>query len=206
MLKINKKQSFTLIELLVSLGIISIVILLVVGIYVYVIGSREKTLGQTDLQQEGQFVINLLTKDIRGSKIDYSAYAQPIVSPTGELILTDIDEEVCIFYRRQTVDSNGYIQRCVKNKTELTQSCSYVSNTCQDEDYEDLTSSKLSVLSLNFYVYPDEDPFDESSSSFAQKQQPRVTITFEVEPTEEKAKGNNIFFQQTVLQRWTKRE
>ena len=56
MLKINKKQSFTLIELLVSLGIISIVILLVVGIYVYVIGSREKTLGQTDLQQEGQLL------------------------------------------------------------------------------------------------------------------------------------------------------
>ena len=197
-----KKNSFTLIELIVSLGIISIVCLIVVGTYVYVVGSREKTLGQMDIQQEGQYIMSSIAKDIRSSKIDYDAYSRPIDSPIGYLILQDIDETNCIHYRRVVSDSRGALQKCSKEKGGK-KNCSSV---CEEGDFQDLTSQDVDAKSLYFYIHPTEDPFNESSSSAAKKQQPRVTITFNLESLKEKVGKHRIMFQQTILQRWTKRE
>ena len=203
----KNNHSFTLIELLVSLGIISVVVLIVTGTYVFIIGSREKTLGQTDLHQEGQYIMSLMAKDIRSSKIDYSAIGTiPKDSPITYLILQNIEETECSRYRRITSDNRGIIQKCVKTKTEPTKNCADTANVCQDTDFQDLTNKDINIKNLNFYIQPNEDPFNKSSSSEAKKQQPRCTITFNLKSLKEKVGENKILFQQTIFERWTKRD
>ncbi len=81
MIKKYSKQSFTLIELLVSLSILTVVILAALSIYIKVIGTRQKTLRQLNIQENGQYLMSLIVKDIRAGIVDYSGY--------GTLVLRD---------------------------------------------------------------------------------------------------------------------
>src|SRR6056297_3838695 len=121
--KVNKenynlsKKSFTLIELMVSLSVLVLVILAAMAIYLRVIGTREKTVGQLNIQEDGQFLMTLMAKDLRANQIDYDNYGdycdQIVDSSTavGQLCLENISETQEIIYKKETQGDIDVIKR-----------------------------------------------------------------------------------------------
>ena len=212
-----KKSAFTLIELIVSVAIITIVILATLGIYVYVIGSREKTLSQINLQQDGQYIMNLVAKDIRANKIDYSAYTScdehingcscdtkwcgisgasgnnttcPHECSLGSKCIDSPEHEL------QLIDENNNTTTYQLDSKKV-QKCYFdgSTTTCQ---YISMTKD-LSVTKLDFYICPRTNPFIPGSKIY---KNPRVTIILTLESNTEKNGKKTLTIQQTVAQRY----
>lgn len=207
-LKISfRNQGFTLIELMVSLSILIIVILTAMSIYVRVIGTRQKSLGQLNLQQDGQYIMSLIVKDIRAGTIDYSNYGSG--QDCGEINITTTKVEVssghgpelCVLdfdsttnqirYKRDVDGTRGTLKRC-KNTD-----CSNSSN------YQTITMTNISIEHLDFYISPTSNPFVAGSTSYYH---PRATIVLKLKSLIEKTGEKQLTIQQTVPQRYELRK
>jgi len=183
------KRSFTLIELIVSISITVATILTAVGIYIYILGSQEKNTAIAKLQQDAQFVLETISKDIRGYQVDYSAYSQPISQPTTVLKLTDSSGNK-IYYRRNPTT-------CTRENPCRVEKCSK-SGSCSENDFYPLTIADVNVERLDFYIQPDEDPFSGTGSY----RNPTVTIVMELSSYKERFGKYQVKVQQTIIQRY----
>ncbi len=194
--KNNKKNSnpkaFTLIELMVSLSILVLVILAAMAIYLRVIGTREKTVGQLNIQEDGQFVMTVIAKDIRANQIDYDnygGYCDPIVdsnTAVEQLCLKNISETEEIIYKTAIQGDIGVIQRCQ-------------SANCTDEDFSTISMSKLEVQRFDVYIKPASEPFTAGSIEYTH---PRATVVLKLKSLLEKDPPSPLVLQQTVPQRY----
>ena len=180
-------KGFTLIELLVSLSILIMVILAAMGIYIRVLGTREETLGQLNLQEDGQYLMSLLVKDIRAGIVDYDNYGGTLSSPEDELLLLDFFSNQ-IRYKRELIGSRYVLKRCE-------------GNPCGT--YQTITMTNIGIGRLDFYINPTSDPFTAGSTTYSH---PRVTIVLKLESLLEGADLREIVLQQTVPQRYTYRK
>ncbi len=188
----ENKNAFTLIELLVSMSIITVVILAAMGIYINVIGTRQKTLGQLNLQEDGQYIMSLIVKDIRAGQVDYDNYptaACPAINPT-----TKKTERLCLLdfasspnqirYMKETIGDRNVFKRCK-------------GNPCGT--YYTITMTDISIERLDFYIDPASDPFTTGSTTY---EHPRVTIVLKLKSLIEKTGEKELILQQTVPQRY----
>jgi len=198
MTKKYSKQSFTLIELLVSLSILVVAILAALGIYINVIGTRQKTLGQLNIQEDGQYLMSLIVKDIRAGMIDYDNYGA-IGSPEDELLLLNLSGDQ-IRYRISvgTPITDGACDgnRCTLERCENSD-CSL------DANYQTITMVNISFERLDFYINPTSDPFTHGSTTY---EHPRVTVLLKLSSLREKPGEKQLVLQQTVPQRHTYRK
>ncbi|HKL17091.1 MAG TPA: prepilin-type N-terminal cleavage/methylation domain-containing protein [Patescibacteria group bacterium] len=192
----NNKESFTLIELMVSLSILVLVILAAMAIYLRVIGTRSKTLGQLNIQEDGQFLMTLISKDIRSSQIDYDNYGNDCDAIEGastainNLCLKRISSGEEIVYKKGTTNEGiDVLERC--------QAPDCDSN--DDSDFKAITMTQINVSRLNFYIRPASDPFEAGSVDYVH---PRATIVLRLESLVEKDPPSPLLLQQTVPQRY----
>jgi len=194
------KKSFTLIELMVSMSILVVAIIAAMGIYINVIGSRERTLGQVNVQEDGQYLMSLIVKDIRAGIIDYLNYGE-IVSPENELLLLDFLNNQ-IRYRitpaTPIIDGACSISRCTLERCENAD-CSIADN------YQTITMSDVSIERLDFYINPPGNPFTHVSTIYTHTH-PRITIVLKLKSLIEKTGKEELILQQTVPQRYTYRK
>ncbi len=193
-------QSFTLIELMVSMGILVIAITATMGIYINVIGTREKTLGQLDIQEDGQYLMSLLVKDVRAGMIDYDSYGG---GDCGTIAIDGLIDKLCLLdftpkeIRYKTTLSAGTCAsgRCVIQRCE--------DSDCGEADYQSITMTNISVERLDFYINPVNNPFAAGSISYIH---PRVTIVLKLKSLIEKTGNKEMVLQQTIPQRYTYRK
>jgi len=194
----SNDKGFTLIELIVSLGILILIILSAMGIYLRVIGTREQSLGDLNIQEEGQYIMGLIVKDIRAGQIDYGNYGV-INPPENKLFLTNyLGNQIRYRVSPLTPIENGScaISRCTLEKCEASD-CSISSN------YEEITMTDISLERLDFYINPVSDPFTAGSESYSH---PYVTIVLGLKSLTQSSTTAKIVLQQTVSQRYTYRK
>ncbi|MCX7778908.1 MAG: hypothetical protein N2259_01525 [Patescibacteria group bacterium] len=175
--KFTNKSSFTLVEMLTSVSIIAFVFLAATGIYTFSIGSQRKSAELSSLQQEANYLLSIIAKDIRAGLVDYLHYGSQIPSPTSTLALIN-------YQTNQTVVYSFSSNKIMKN--------------VGGSGDQPLTSSEVEVTDLKFYISPSQDPFTSNATT---RIQPRVTIVLEL-----KAKGQVFSLQQTVIQRYGERK
>ncbi|MCD6471026.1 type II secretion system protein [bacterium] len=186
----NINHSFTLIEMIVSMAIIVVAITTVAAIYIYSIGSQEKITATTKLQQDAQFVLETMAKDIREYQIDYSSYTDPIPQPTSTLILIDSSNNRIQYRRNPTT--------CTKDNPCRLEKCTQ-SGTCTDSDFHPVSTSDVSISRLDFYIQPDSNPFSSGATSY---RNPSVTIVIELQSYKERFGAYRVKVQQTIPQRY----
>jgi len=190
-------KSFTLIELLVSMGIIVVVVLAAAGIYLQVIGTRQKTLGQLNMQEDAQYIMSLMVKDIRENKVDYGSNGYGgglcgvLTSPpaTALCLINFASDPTKIRYIEEQSGSRYVLKRC----EETGNACNLPTN------YHTITMTNLSIERLDFYISPISDPFTAGSTTY---EHPRVTVVLKVKSLIEKIGEAELVFQQTVPQRY----
>ena len=184
----RSRFSFTVIELLVSITIINVIILTAVGIYMLAIGSRQKTISQTTLQQEGQYIMSLIAKDIRSSKVNYSAYGGAISNPTATLALLDltVTPAANVSYFRELAGSQYFLKKQIGAGPAQA-----------------VTANDINVERLDFYIYPTTDPIVHGSTTF---ENPKVTIVIKLKSLKERPGQSTLTLQQTILQKWLEKK
>jgi type II secretory pathway pseudopilin PulG len=173
--EINNSDGFTLVEMLVASAVFIVIVTTVTAIFVLGINLQRRATRGVTLQQEAQMVMSSMSKKIRKSLIDYdySGYEGNLTEPEDELALRDPK----IIYR-------------LNNKI-LEQSTDEI-------NWAAVTSAKVEVKRLNFYIYPLEDPFDPLNP---QNIQPRVTIVMKLASDDQE-----IILQETIPQRFSERK
>ena len=201
-------NGFTLIELLVSISIIVVVILSAMGIYMYIIGSRQKTLGQLNIQQDGQYIMSLISKDIRAGKVDYVSYSRPCsVTCDGSCShsCADFNYPKCLEYPEKG-ESPGQGLKLADIRDDSIKTIYQLANNMVKKCYPDADhcgyitmSQRVSVERLDFYICPRTDPFEAGSTTY---KNPRVTIVLKLKSLTEKTGVKELILQQTVPQRY----
>ena len=195
---VKPKKSFTLIELMLSLGILVLVILSAMGVYLRVIGTREQSLGDLNIQEEGQYIMGLIVKDVRAGQIDYDNYGV-IDSPENKLFLINyLGDQIRYRVSPSTPIENGSCttNRCILEKCE--------DNDCSAQsDYEGITMANVSLERLDFYINPTNSPFTAGSENY---NHPCVTVVLKLKSLTQSSTTAEIVLQQTVSQRYTKRK
>lgn len=193
-----KSAGFTLIELMVSMGILVIAVMSAMGIYINVIGTREKGLGQLNIQEDGQYLMILIVKDVRASMIDYDNYGEskdcgavPENGLVDMLCLKDFDGNE-IRYKTTLTERACASDRCIIKRCK--------DSDCEEVDYQSITMTNVSIERLDFYINPTSDPFFAGSTTYTH---PRATIVLKLKSLIEKTGQKELVLQQTVPQRYT---
>jgi len=194
---------FTLIELLVSIGIMSVILMLILASYTNVMQTKIKSMSQSEASQDGQNIINEMVKNIRKCKLSYALYGDSIPgnNVTTTLILEDLGETATstltyIAYRRCSPDGVNYvIQKCQGTSCDLSESC------LSENNFKTLSMSNLDVDKLDFHISPTTDPYEPGASIFFH---PRVTIVMKFHSTRQLKGGGSteLIIQRTAPQEW----
>ncbi|MBL7054002.1 prepilin-type N-terminal cleavage/methylation domain-containing protein [Patescibacteria group bacterium] len=193
-----KSTAFTLIELMVSLGILVMIILATMGVYIHVIGTREKTLGQLDIQRDGHYLMNLIVKDVRAGMIDYDNYGA--ASDCGEIAVDGLIDKLCLLDFSSSSNEIRYKKEVESATRNILERCE--ATTCTSEHYDSITMSDNTIARLDFYIKPIANPFYSGSTVY---KHPRVTIVLTLESLVEKPGMKELVLQQTVPQRYAQR-
>ncbi len=218
--KHSSTQSFTLIELMVSLVILVMIILSAMGVYLHTIGAREKTLGQLNIQEEGQYLMSLIVKDVRAGMVDYDAYVDEAAGlgnclkitsakvPASQLCLLDFSSSPNQIRYKTTLSASGVCSeeggRCVLQRCEgsAEEEGGGACNTSTGS-YQDITMTNVSLERLDFYINPASDPFVAHSTVY---KHPRITVVLKLKSLIEKTGEKELVLQQTVPQRYSYRK
>jgi len=208
----SNDRGFTLIELMVSLGILILVILSAMGIYLRVIGTREQSLGDLNIQEEGQYIMGLMVKDIRAGQVDYSSYGLTKdcgIINAGDKVGDDGSTvaKLCLLDFNATPNEIRY-KKCpdpndaTRSELKRCKGTNCASNDCpaSGDDYELMTMTDISLERLDFYVNPISDPFIAGSESYSH---PYVTVVLGLKSLTQSSTTAKIVLQQTVSQRYT---
>jgi prepilin-type N-terminal cleavage/methylation domain-containing protein len=169
------KLGFTLMEMVVSVGIFSIVSVASLSIYISMLRVSQNTTALTRIQQESQLIMQVLSKKIRTSRVDYDYYGT--VNPSGETDLV-------------LVDSLGDTYTFALSGKTLTVAVNA-------GDAKEIPADNVDIDDLVFFINPLTNPYslDEPPSS-----QPYVTVVMEISSI--KGKGSaSLNIQQTIPQR-----
>lgn len=192
MLQCYNDDGFTLVELLVSVGIIVILMLSAVGIYVYSINSQQRTMVITNLQEDGQLILDLIAKDVRTNNVDYLYWNNSCPASGSCMVLTDGIQR--IIYRR--FSEPGVLQRV---------ECAPEDNDCTCEstmvDFQTINMTDVKVDGFTVYTSPPCDPFGDRATYY---RVPQTTIVLKLTSNRYKQKigSYSLLLQQTVPQRF----
>jgi len=189
------ERGFTLIEMLVSVTILAVIIVAAVGIYVYAIGSQQKSTANANLQEDGQNILAMISKDVRAMRVDYDYYTSGIASPTSSLALIDDYDSAAvtrIVYRYNS--STKQIERCEQ-----------VSGLSCDSDnkFEAMNMSNVLVQRLDFYISPTSTPFSTGATDVTST---RVTVIMELNAQQERFGQKTIRLEQTLNPRYEEKK
>ncbi|MFH1668287.1 MAG: prepilin-type N-terminal cleavage/methylation domain-containing protein [Candidatus Komeilibacteria bacterium] len=168
--EIINKRGYSLAEVIIAIGIFSIVSVIVSSVYLSANSLQQHTASLQRLQNEGRYIAEKITREIRGREIDYSEVLKDDQPQEYINFLKDeIGEEVKI----SLIDSN--LEYDIGGGTSAN-----------------LNADDVDVVNAKFYIIPDEqgtwglDP--------ATNYQPRVTVLLEL-----RSDPPNPKFQQSVI-------
>ncbi len=150
---LNSEKGFTLIEAVVATAVFAFVISSIIGVYLSVLKLDRKARAQRAVYDNGRFIMEFLSKEVRNGLIDYATYGGTIPS-NPDLYIKNQSNEVERFYLSGTNLSLS------KNAA--------VTN---------LNSGGVKVTKLTFLIAPTVNPYTPAKAS---NQQPHVTVVLEL--------------------------
>ncbi len=190
MMLISKKnqQGFTLMEIVVGLALFGVALIALTDIYLLSQTTQNKLVGETRIQADARFVMEVLAREIRMSLIDYTAIDPTDFSPALDYL--------------PLVDPAG--NRLVFMTTSSPAICEPGTTSClavkqNDSAWASVTPRGVNVLRSDFYIYPDADPYAIVNDRFTASSTPRVTIILVSENITNKQSEKNIQNLQTTV-------
>jgi prepilin-type N-terminal cleavage/methylation domain-containing protein len=140
---LSNQSGFTLIELLVTLAIFSTVMTAAVNIFVYTQKAQRRTEAKQATQTDARFALEVMQRQARAGRVDYSAYGGTISSNPQTVLALVNTAGVKVQFRRAEAAGRGEVQMSQDGGS----------------SWSALTPPDLSVESLAFYLAPATDPF-----------------------------------------------
>jgi prepilin-type N-terminal cleavage/methylation domain-containing protein len=172
MITIKNKQGFSLLELLLAIGIFSILITVVSGIYIAFSKTQTEVRASQRLLNDSQYAMEIMAREIRNNVIfDF----EPTIADCNSFL--GVNYNTCIILQREDkslvafTTYNNILYHIILTCNDDYSSCSWGTN---QNDYTYLLSpytNQVQVEDLDFYISPDVDPYQG-----AVDEQPRVTI------------------------------
>ncbi len=175
----NKRQkpAFTLIEMIIAITVFTIFIGFAISAYLTFHRADQDALTNRSLLMESEAILNELSDATRENKIDYDSYTggsssgggawtfEPVTISIGDarneqtLYLISPDESEQIIYRWDSEAETLSVERILDG-------------TSSGEQI--LNSENLKVTYVNFKIFPQEDPF--ADTSYEYQYQPMVSF------------------------------
>lgn len=187
---ISKKNQtgFTLMEIVVGLALFGVALISLTDIYLLSQKTQNKLVGETRIQADARFVMEVLAREIRMNLIDYAAIDQADFSPAlNYLPLIDVAGNRLVF---MTTSSPAICEPG-------TASCLAVKQN--DSAWASITPKGVNILKSEFYIYPEADPYAIVGNQYAASSTPRVTIILSSENITSKQAEKNIQNLQTTV-------
>jgi type II secretory pathway pseudopilin PulG len=203
-------RAFTLVELLVSVGIIVILMVSAVGIYVYSINSQQRTMVITNLQEDGQLILDLIAKDTRTNNVDYGYWSdQNRCPPLPSQCTVLTDGTTRIIYRQSCLNVSCVLQR-YEGPWCASRNCDGdTGDTIEDCDddmigtttFQTINMTDVNIDKFDVYTSPECDPFGDRETYY---RVPQTTIVLKLTSNRYRAKIGtySLLLQQTVPQRF----
>lgn len=159
----NKRQkpAFTLIEMIIAITVFTIFIGFAISAYLTFHRADQDALTNRSLLMESEAILNELSDATRQNKIDYDSYA----SGSG-------------FFSLYLISPDGSEQTIYTwDPDEETLSVERILNGASSGEYP-LNSENLSVTYVNFEVFPEEDPYADSSYELQYQPMVRFDLNF----------------------------
>lgn len=193
--KINKfvQTGFTLMEVVIALAIFATATIVITDIYIMAQRTQTKLAGQTKVQSDARFVMEVLTREVRLNGIDYDYIASQGDTPSDGLdylpLKDNLGNTVLFTISIDTADV------CSANATQ----CLAVQKG--NSVLASITPEGVNVNSIKFYIYPDNDPFvlDTVNWQYPNDDQPWVTIVLVSETIGLREIEDSISYLQTTV-------
>lgn len=182
-------------EMIIVLGIFSVAVVIVIDIFLSASMMQRKTSFMTASQGDARLVLETIAREFRDGTIDYNYYKEDIANKTNILAIRDINNRQIIFQKSSLGCPSG-VSQCVAMSSD------------GGATLTSLTSDKVEVLELDFYLSPSQDPFklDLASGQYPVSIQPRLTIDLVVQSKSPKTvEQTKLSLQTTVSSRMYKR-
>lgn len=188
---LQNQLGFTLMEIVVGMAIFSIALISLTDIFLLSQRAQNKLAGETKIQADARFVMEVLAREIRMNMIDYAAIdpadqADPLT--LTYLPLQDLEGNTLMFIA--TSSSSGICEQGATN-------CLAVKRN--DSAWASITPSGINVVSAKFNIYPSQDPFSVIANNYGANSQPRVTIILTTENIKSRDSESNIQYLQTTV-------
>lgn len=185
------RSAFTLLEVVVTMGIFSIISLVIVDIFLNSSREERRTFGRQNIQANTRTILETIARDIRLGTIDYSFYAAKPLEDGGlpkpvksvGLIMPDGSKVYyhCVY---PNLTWNGFPvpnQACEAVDTLRTSGVVVtgdaeirISSGQQISDAPILAAEGVRILDFSVLIQPASNPFGSNPAVF---QQPRVTMS-----------------------------
>ena len=180
--KIADSRGFTLAEMLVAVGVFAVTMAVSSSIFINVNNLQQQTANMGKLQNEGRYVLEKISKEIRGRELDY---ASTILSATGTA-------ESLAFKK----DEFGDVYRIYFDAAAASVRVEVINGA--EEKNAALSSEAVIVEKLIFKVSPLADPYGIAALG-PPFEQPRVTISMVLKNRDVPDKYRKTLLLQTTI-------
>ncbi|MFA6526036.1 MAG: prepilin-type N-terminal cleavage/methylation domain-containing protein [Candidatus Buchananbacteria bacterium] len=180
------QPGFTLAEMLVTVGIFAITMAISSSIFINVNNLQQQTASMAKLQNEGRYVMEKMSKEIRGRELDYDAMAADLNVTTGVT-------KKLVFKTDEFGDAYEIYFDTDRIKVKIS--------NVSEVKIADLTAFEIIVDNLEFIVSPAQDPYEAFSliPSAPIFEQPRVTIMLVIKNRNVPEKYKRTLLLQTTI-------
>src|SRR3989338_1981131 len=144
-----QRAGFTLIEVLVSLAVFSAATLVAGNIYISSVNLERRGIANRAVQDNANFLFELIGKEVRNGSIDYASYGGPIINPVSELRLLTRAGTGSLSIRYDSAQRKALLVKGAVVK--------------------ELHGSEITVESMRFYVTPSTECTESSTSCTHQR-------------------------------------
>lgn len=168
---------FTFMEMIVVVALFSILVVATGDIFMRANRTQKKTAALQRLQDDARYLMQKITSEVQAGSIDFSAYTyaqscnsaqQSAIEPIGG------NDQLAL---RRFDGTRLHIKKMDENCADgLSTPCLAVSD--DNASWSAASSKGIKVESLQFYIFPDKDPFTycDDTAAYLRDDQPRVTV------------------------------
>lgn len=189
----RQAKGFTLVEMMVAVAIFATASVIITDLFLAFNRTQRRTESGQAIQSDARVMIATITDRIRSGEIDYAAYGSPIISPETVLRIIGNDGASYVI-RRSDTDFANTVCPSVQSTP-----CLEISGD-GGTTFSAMTSARLRVAGVQFYIDPPESPLTESSPGvYAYNIQPRVTMVIGLQGVSTQAAEQGTTFLQTTV-------
>ena len=191
----KRQRGFTLVEMMVAVTVFATASVIITDLFLSFNRTQRRAQSSQAIQNDARVLMANIVDKIRSSEIDYSVYTPTVANPETELFLVANDGTNYVIRRSDTVFSNTVCPSAASTP------CLEISAD-GGSTYSPMTSERLKVIGVQFYIAPIESPTVQSGGNFTYNVQPRVTFTLGLQGvTSQAAEQGTTFIQTTVSSR-----